>query len=97
MFVALITPPAPLMPNDSSSAASANRREQANISQMNEVAARDALLSHVSQDHCWGLTAAREMTILDIVPSSAFQVFTKLFDYFMCFSFDYCFLCFSTC
>ena len=74
MFVALITPPAPLMPPNDSSSAAANRREQANISQMDEVAARDALLSYVSQYHCWGLTAARELTILDIVPSSAFQV-----------------------
>ena len=72
IIVALITPPAPLIPNDSSSA---NRREQANMAQMDDLAARDALLSYVSQFHCWGLTAAKEMTILDIVASSAFQVF----------------------
>lgn len=72
VVAAHIAPPPPLLPSGDSD--SSTRRGNAAVPNVDEIAARDAVLSYVSRNHCWGLSAAREMTILDITPSSAFQV-----------------------
>lgn len=51
---------------------------------IDDAAARDAVLSYASQHLCWGISAARDMTILDITPSSAFRVTNKLIYSVLC-------------
>ena len=54
------------------------RRDVANVTNIDDATARDAVLSQVSQHLCWGLAAAKEMLIMDIIPSSAFHVTLNL-------------------
>lgn len=68
-----ISPPSSELPRGDGGDPSV-RRGNASIPNMDEITARDAVLSYASKDICWGLSAAREMTILDITASSAFQV-----------------------
>lgn len=72
VVAAHIAPPSPILPSGDGD--SSTRRGNADVPNIDEIAARDAVLSYVSRNLCWGLAAAREMTILDITPSSAFQV-----------------------
>lgn len=53
---------------------SSSRRGNAAVPNIDDLTARDAVLSYVSQNHCWGLACAQEMTIMDITASSAFHV-----------------------
>ena len=69
--VASIKPPIQELPRDENSSL---RRGNASVTHIDDITARDAVLSYVSTHHCWGLACAREMTIMDITASSAFQV-----------------------
>jgi len=65
-----IDPPPPLLAAEDGSF---SHRPIEDVPHMTDTIVRDAVLAHVSSNICWGLTAAREMTILDIIPSSAFK------------------------
>ena len=45
-----------------------------------DATARDIVLSEISQNLCAGLTAAKKMSIHDIVPTSAFHVIAPTID-----------------
>lgn len=62
-------PPEPISGDGDSS----SRRGNAAVPNIDDLTARDAVLSYVSQNRCWGLACAREMTIMDITASSAFH------------------------
>ena len=68
---AAIDPPDPLLASGDGDSV---HRPMEDVPHMTDVMVRDAVLSHVSGNLCWGLAAAKEMTILDIIPSSAFKV-----------------------
>ena len=70
-ILAAIKPPPQELPRDENSS---SRRGNASVNHIDDMAARDAVLSYVSTHRCWGLACAREMTIMDITPSSAFHV-----------------------
>lgn len=71
-IVAPIAPPPSELPRGG--ADSSSRRGNASVPNIDDVTAREAVLSYVSQYHCWGMNAARQMTIMDITASSAFHV-----------------------
>ena len=68
---ALITPPPPLTP---SGPRTPSQGAIDSIPNIDDATARDVAISEVAQHLCWGLTAAREMKINDIIPISAFHV-----------------------
>jgi hypothetical protein len=68
---AIKPPPLELLRGDENSS---SRRGNASVPNIDDLAARDAVLSYVSNNRCWGLACAREMTIMDITASSAFHV-----------------------
>ena len=71
-YLAPIAPPPSELPRGD--ADSSSRRGNASVPNIDDVTAREAVLSYASQYFCWGLGVAREMTIMDITASSAFHV-----------------------
>jgi len=65
-----IDPPPPLSPIGDGTF---SHRCIEDVPHMTDTLVRDAVLSYVSGHICWGLKAAKDMTILDIIPSSAFK------------------------